>query len=194
MSDTTASPYRDEHGHGADDGAVHAHIASTQFYVGIFLALVALTVLTVGLSYIHLGAANLAVAIVIASMKAALVVTFFMHLKYDNRFNALIFVCSLLFIGVFFAYTINDTEHRGRIDATQGSTILPSTGERAPGGEPVKAKTEHGGAEGAGAGASGDHNAPPNAIPAGDVNKDEKAHGGEAPKGEDAPKGEEAPH
>jgi cytochrome c oxidase subunit 4 len=141
----------DSHEH-ADDGAVHAHISSVKFYVGIFVTLVMLTVLTVGVSYIHLGKMNLAVAIIIASIKASLVVMFFMHLKYDNKFNALIFVCSLMFIGVFFAYTINDTEHRAQVDSEQGNSVLLSNGEPAPGGEPIPPKAaEHapapGGAE-----------------------------------------------
>jgi len=134
MSDTTHSAGHDQHAH--DDGAVHSHISSARFYVGIFATLVVLTVLTVGISYIHLGALNLAVAIVIASIKASLVVMFFMHLRYDNRFNALIFVCSLMFIGVFFAYTLNDTGHRGEVDVEQGTEFLPADGKAAPGGMP----------------------------------------------------------
>jgi cytochrome c oxidase subunit 4 len=121
-------------GHHADDGHVHAHISSVKFYVGILAALMVLTLLTVGIASIHLGPLNLAVAIVIASAKATLVIMFFMHLKYDNRFNATIVVCSLLFIGVFFAYTLNDTDRRAELDDAQGSIVLPSSGQQAPGG------------------------------------------------------------
>src|SRR5690349_14003788 len=92
-----------DHGYGAGEiYNVHAHIASVRFYVGILAALMVLTLLTVGVASIHLGKLNLAVAVVIASAKATLVVMFFMHLKYDNKFNATILICSLLFIGVFF--------------------------------------------------------------------------------------------
>jgi cytochrome c oxidase subunit 4 len=120
--------------HAADDGKVHSHIASVQFYVGILAALMLLTLLTVGVASVHLGPLNLAVAIVIASIKATLVILFFMHLKYDNRFNGTIIICSLMFIGVFFAYTMNDTDRRAELDDAQGSQILPSTGQQAPGG------------------------------------------------------------
>jgi cytochrome c oxidase subunit IV len=113
---------------------VHAHISPVGFYVFILATLMLLTIITVGVSYIHLGRLNLVVAVVIASIKAALVVTFFMHLKYDNKFNALILVVSLLFIGVFFAYVMNDTEHRAEIDVDQGNKFLQSNGEEAPGG------------------------------------------------------------
>src|SRR3954471_12985567 len=108
----------DAHEH-ADDGAVHAHISSVPFYVAVFLGLLTLTGITVGQSYVDLGKANLFAVIVIATLKASLVVTFFMHLKWDNKFNALIFLSTLFFIGVFFTYTMNDTEHRGESDPDQ---------------------------------------------------------------------------
>src|SRR5690349_19913984 len=109
-----------------DDGHVHAHVHPVRFYVGILGALILLTVVTVAVSKFNIdeflamgqpvhgvGAWNLTVAILIATMKASLVVLFFMHLREDSRFNALVFVGSLLFVGVFFAYTLNDTAVRG---------------------------------------------------------------------------------
>jgi cytochrome c oxidase subunit 4 len=123
-----------DHDHAADDGAVHAHISSTPFYVAVFLGLLFLTGLTVGQSYVDLGKANLIFVILIATMKASLVVTFFMHLKWDNKFNALIFLSTIFFIGVFFAYTLNDTDRRGELDADQNVKVWARTGEEAPGG------------------------------------------------------------
>jgi cytochrome c oxidase subunit 4 len=102
----------------------------------------------VGIASIHLGAANLAVAIVVASIKAALVCTFFMHLSHDKRFHALVLIATTLFIGVFFAYTTNDTGHRTMLDPVSGARVLPSTGEKAPGSwEPPKHEGEAQGAE-----------------------------------------------
>ncbi len=130
--------------HNQDDGAVHVHIGSVGLYMGIFGALILFTILTVGVSFIHLGKFNLAVALVIATMKAALVVVFFMHLKDDARFNALVFVGSLLFVGLFFVYTTNDTAHRAELDWASGGKVDPSTGKHAAGGrpEPAPAVTE----------------------------------------------------
>ncbi|MEQ8456082.1 MAG: cytochrome C oxidase subunit IV family protein [Sandaracinaceae bacterium] len=141
-----------EHTHEhANDGSVHVHIHPVKFYAGILGALMFLTVVTVAASYVDIdgflamgaevegvGAWNLIVAILIATMKASLVVLFFMHLKDDSRFNALVFVGSLLFVGVFFAYTMNDTGTRGATgDRYNGVHIDPDTGERAPGGIPA---------------------------------------------------------
>jgi cytochrome c oxidase subunit 4 len=126
-----------------DDGAVHAHISSVPFYVAVFVGLLLLTGITVGQSYIDLGAFNIAIVILIATMKASLVVTFFMHLRWDNKFNTLIFLSSIFFIGVFFAYTMNDTDHRGGLDPDQNVRVLPKTGETAPGGMVVKEPHEN---------------------------------------------------
>ena len=128
-----SSPSTDAHGH-ADDGAVHAHISSVPFYVGIFLGLLVLTGVTVGQSYVDLGRLNIVLVVLIATMKASLVVTFFMHLRWDNKFNALIFVSTLFFIGVFFAYTLNDTDRRGELDPDQNMKVWQKNGEKAPGG------------------------------------------------------------
>ncbi len=130
-------------GHAHDEGAVHAHISSSFFYGLIFAALLGLTIATVGQSYLDLGKLNLIVVILIASIKASLVVSFFMHLRYDNKFNALVFISSILFIGVFFAYTMNDTERRGELDADQNVRVLPRSGEPAPGGMQTKQEGAH---------------------------------------------------
>src|SRR5580700_2094635 len=134
---TAKAEEHDSHGGhegGGDDFHVHAHVSSVKFYVGILAALMFFTLLTVAVASVHLGPLNLAVAVVIASIKATLVVMFFMHLKYDSKFNATIVICSLLFIGVFFAYTMNDTDRRAEVDDAQGSMVLPETGQQAPGG------------------------------------------------------------
>ena len=97
--------HTDAHDH-ADDGAVNAHVSSVPFYVAVFLGLLILTGITVGQSYVDLGKANLFFVIAIATMKASLVVTFFMHLKWDNKFNALIFISTLFFISFWKAWNL----------------------------------------------------------------------------------------
>lgn len=139
-----ADPKHDDH----DDGGVHVHIHSWKLYAGVLGALLVLTAITVATSRVDIdrlfslgnpvegvGAWNLGIAVVIATIKAGLVVTFFMHLKDDKRFNALVFLGALLFVGVFLAYTLNDTYYRGRVgDRYNGVQVDPDTGERAPGG------------------------------------------------------------
>jgi len=137
-----------DHGHEHDDHAdgdygaeeVHAHIGSYKMYVTVFLGLLLFTFLTVGVASIHLGKANLAVAVIIASLKAALVCTFFMHLKDDNKFNSLILVAAITFIGVFFALTLNDVGYREKLDTQSGNRVFLESGDKAPGSweNPIK--------------------------------------------------------
>jgi cytochrome c oxidase subunit IV len=129
-----------DHGHG-DDGAVHVHIASTQFYVGIFLGLVALTILTVKVSYYDFGSANILIAMAIATCKASLVAIFFMHLRHDKPFNSLAFVAAFLFLGIFIVFTYDDLGRRGEVDNSYGGTTDLRSGAAAPGGEPATSAT-----------------------------------------------------
>jgi cytochrome c oxidase subunit 4 len=129
------------HGHHADDGAVHVHIASTQFYVGIFLALVFLTIVTVKVSYYDFGPANIVVAMLIATMKASLVATFFMHLRHDKLFNTLSFLVAFVCLGIFIVFTYDDLGKRGQVDNTYGGTVDLKTGQAAAGGLPPTSAT-----------------------------------------------------
>ena len=119
--------------HDNDDYHVHPHISSIKQNTAVLLALFAFTGLTVAAYNVRLGDANLVVALVIAALKATLVMTFFMHLRYDRAFNVLFFVGSLVFMGLFFGYTANDTQHRGQVTTGMGNHVDPRTGEFANG-------------------------------------------------------------
>ena len=60
---------------------------------------------------------NLVIAMAIATIKAGLVVTYFMHLRWDRPFHTLIFVGSLLFVSLFISMTLLDkSEYEHDID------------------------------------------------------------------------------
>ena len=61
------------------------HILPGKMYYGIWIALLILTAVTAGVSFIDLGPFNTIVALVIATFKALLVVLFFMHVKYTGE-------------------------------------------------------------------------------------------------------------
>ena len=75
------------HDHDINSGHTenHQHIVSPITYLMIFGALLVGTALTIGASYLELGAWNPVIAILIAVVKATLVVLFFMHIKYSSR-------------------------------------------------------------------------------------------------------------
>jgi cytochrome c oxidase subunit 4 len=73
----------------------------TKVYIGVFLALMIGTVLTVAVSYFHLPvAAAILVALVIASFKGSLVAAFFMHLSHERK---VIYWVLLLTVAFFIA-------------------------------------------------------------------------------------------
>ena len=89
------------------------HVSSAKFLWAIGIALFALTILTVGITYIHFPAPwNIVVAISIAIVKATLVVTFFMNLYWDSKFNGMMLIMSLIFFGLLIGLTLLDTLFR----------------------------------------------------------------------------------
>lgn len=115
-----------------DDGKVHAHVAPALFYWGIFGVLIFLTFLTVAVSYVDFGAANTVIAVVVATIKATLVATFFMHLLHDKLFNSIVLVMSFVFLGVFLFLTSEDMSTRNQLDEANGARRYVVNGELAP--------------------------------------------------------------
>lgn len=93
---------------GHDDHGV-AHVVPVRILVSVFLALMVLTVITVGVTVFDFGELNLWVAMIIATVKASLVALYFMHLRYDSPFNAFVFACALAFLGLFLIIVMMDT-------------------------------------------------------------------------------------
>ena len=99
------------------------HVTSRQTLLKVFGALVALTALTALTAQIDLGVLNVPLAIAIACTKAALVVLFFMALKYDRPVNALVLALGVLFVIVFLTFTLFDTAFRGDLGNVGSETI-----------------------------------------------------------------------
>ena len=85
------------------------HVVDLRILLAVFAALMVLTAVTVAISYFDFGVFNLLVAMGVATVKAALVALYFMHLRYDSRFNAIIFVIGIAFLGLFLMITMIDT-------------------------------------------------------------------------------------
>lgn len=85
-----------------------AHVISVPVLLAVFAALIVLTAATVAATRIDLGVWNLWIALGIATVKAALVALYFMHLRYDHPLNALIFVTALVFLALFLSLTLLD--------------------------------------------------------------------------------------
>jgi cytochrome c oxidase subunit 4 len=77
--------------------------------LAVFAALLLLTVVTVLVSYVDLGAGNVVVALLIASAKASLVALFFMHLKGEGRLVWGFALFPIVFLLLILLGTLTDT-------------------------------------------------------------------------------------
>ena len=62
------------------------HIVPYRTYIVILVALIALTFISIGITNIELGSFTVTGALLLASVKSYLVLTYFMHLKYDKPY------------------------------------------------------------------------------------------------------------
>jgi cytochrome c oxidase subunit 4 len=110
----SAHAHNDGHGHGELQMG-HHHVSSSAMFANVLVVLLILTVVTVGASRIDFGPANMLIAMLIASVKASLVILFFMHVKWDTAINKIVFLSSFLFLSLLFIFTLADQATR-RID------------------------------------------------------------------------------
>ncbi len=90
----------------------HEHIFSYKVIVIIWLVLLVLTGVTVAVSYVNLGALNIWIALGIASTKSALVISFFMHMKYERPIFKLCLLVALCILAIFVGFTFFDVLYR----------------------------------------------------------------------------------
>jgi cytochrome c oxidase subunit IV len=108
--------------HGSPSDVEHPHVMPLPIYFLIFGILLFFTVVTVGVSLLGLPPIPaIIVAVVVATIKASLVVLYFMHLRYENTFYSFIFIGSLFFVGLFFLITLLDMNFRGFIVPQQAT-------------------------------------------------------------------------
>src|SRR5918993_1917425 len=123
------------------------HISPKSTYYAIFGSLMVLTVVTVTVAFINLGALNFPVALAIAIIKATLVILFFMHVKYSSQLTKLICGGAFFFLIVLFGLTLSDYLSRGWFvspggtvgagtQVTVGPPAAPAAEETEPGPEP----------------------------------------------------------
>ena len=84
------------------------HVIASSLYVGIWAILMVLTGLTVFASYIEMGDFNIVVALLIATIKATLVVLFFMHLYYSSKLTKVTVIAAIFFLFLLLALSLTD--------------------------------------------------------------------------------------
>jgi cytochrome c oxidase subunit IV len=92
------------HGDHAEEGEFgdHQHGATDKQYIVIALILAAITAAEVSISYIDIGPVFLPALLIMMAVKFFVVVSYFMHLKFDNRIFSILFYMGLfLAVGVY---------------------------------------------------------------------------------------------
>jgi cytochrome c oxidase subunit 4 len=95
------------------------HIMPFATYMKVAGALFILTFLTVGFHSLreYLGAVAPLIAFAIAAVKAFLVMAWFMHLKYENIMNRVIFATGFIFLALLFLISIIDIYSRVTVNS-----------------------------------------------------------------------------
>jgi len=84
------------------------HVVPVKIYLGVFLALCVLTVVTVAVTGYDFGPFNLIVALGVAITKASLVVLYFMHARYSPKLTGVVIASSVAFFVILVFLTLTD--------------------------------------------------------------------------------------
>ena len=103
MSNTTAAAAHDA---GHHEGG--HHIVSDGTFILVWVALLILTAMTVAASVYFPGNIGVAVAMIVTPIKAALILMYFMHLKYEKKVFVIMFLSAMSIFGVFLGLTFID--------------------------------------------------------------------------------------
>jgi cytochrome c oxidase subunit 4 len=102
------SKQNEEQGFFEGDYSHLYHVTPFATYMKVAAALIILTFLTVGAHQLHLGVLKAPIAFLIATVKAVLVMGWFMHLKYEGKLNKIIFGSGFLFLAVLLFFCALD--------------------------------------------------------------------------------------
>jgi cytochrome c oxidase subunit 4 len=83
-------------------------ITPTRTYYTVFAALITLTLVTVAVSFLELGAWHTTVGVLIGVVKASLVMLFFMHLIHSSKLSWLAALAGLFWLGILMGLTLSD--------------------------------------------------------------------------------------
>jgi cytochrome c oxidase subunit IV len=123
-ADDHAHDSHGSHGHGHGHGEF-SHPAPVWMLLAVFFALLGLTLLTVYQASFDFGDLEIVFSLIIATIKAGLVIAFFMHLLWDKPLNAIVILSSLIFVSLFLGFCLMDAQgYRDNLIMDPNGTIL----------------------------------------------------------------------
>ncbi len=101
-----------EHSQSHDE---EGHVVPVSTFTKILIALLCLTVLTVAAAQVDLGKWNIVGALIIASMKASLVILVFMHGKYENKILWIYILLPFVLLAILIGGVFTDDPFRDQL-------------------------------------------------------------------------------
>jgi len=89
-----------------------SHITEYKVLARVVLVLMFLTFFTITVTSFHLGAFSVTVALLIAGVKAFMILTYFMHLKYENILLRILVALIFVLYAVIVLITFIDYAYR----------------------------------------------------------------------------------
>lgn len=99
--------------HAADHGRETQHVVSYRTFVNVWVWLLVLTACTVLGSVVFPGRVGIGVALVVTPIKAALILMYFMHLRYEPPVYRIMFLVAVGILATFMGLTFFDYLYRG---------------------------------------------------------------------------------
>lgn len=96
------------HAHDLAHHDDHAHHPTLATYLAVFVALMVLLVVTVAVAEMDFGRFSFPVAVAVASVKAVLIIMFFMHVRYSPPLIWLVSCAGFFWLAILFTLTLAD--------------------------------------------------------------------------------------
>jgi len=90
----------------------NGHITAYKTYVFIWAALLVLTAITIAVGTMHFTSYSVLICLAIASIKALLVLIYFMHMRYESLFLRSVVFLALLALTTMIGLTFVDVWYR----------------------------------------------------------------------------------
>lgn len=87
-------------------------LTSVRTFVAIWITLLIFTGITVGVAYLNLGDWSVAVALIIAVIKASLVALFFMEIRFSAKMTQIVLVGGLAWLLILLLLSMTDYASR----------------------------------------------------------------------------------
>jgi cytochrome c oxidase subunit 4 len=88
------------------------HLVPYRVYVVVWAALVTLTAITVGVSYVDMKNVAILTALLIATVKSSLVLLYFMNIRFERPLFVFMILAVLATYGIFIGLTFADYFYR----------------------------------------------------------------------------------